>query len=254
MSYIIFDLDETLLDSERQVTEYTKSVLEKLRECGHKIVINTARSKILTDGLIQLIRPDFTILCAGAGILDAGGRYIYKCEIPKETVEAISRELSSRGRLFSIQADPYFHTNNPQFIRYDTVQFNPECFTYDFDSPKLVANLGEGGDAEAEYFASKYGIDTVRYFDGPLYRFSHKDATKAKGNSALVRIHGDSERDIIAFGDDNGDVDMLLEAGLGVIMKNARDEIKAKIRHVTEYTNNENGVARFLVKHFDLNM
>ena len=42
MSYIIFDLDQTLLNDEEQVTDYTKSVLEALRERGHKIGIGRA--------------------------------------------------------------------------------------------------------------------------------------------------------------------------------------------------------------------
>ena len=254
MSYIIFDLDQTLLNDEEQVTDYTKSVLEALRERGHKIVINTARSEIMTRELMARIEPDFTLLCAGAGILDREGRYVYRCEIPAQKSKAISLELAAAGKLFSIQGHPYFYTNNPAFTRFDTVQFSPENFAYDFDVPKFIANLGYGADKEAEYFANKYNIDVTRYFNGPLYRFCHKDATKAKGNAALVALTGSPSDEVIAFGDDNGDLDMLLGASVGVAMKNGLDEVKEKVAHITEYTNNEDGVARFLVKHFALDI
>ena len=254
MSYVIFDLDQTLLNDEEQVTDYTKAVLEALRGMGHKIVINTARSEMMTRALMERIEPDFTLLCAGAGILDRDGNYIYRREIPAAKTEAISRELVARGKLFSVQGHPYIYTNNPTFTRFDVVQFSPESFTYDFDAPKFIANLGVGADSEAEYFATEYDVDVTRYFDGPLYRFCHKDATKALGNAALLSLTGGKPEDVIAFGDDNGDLGMLLEAGVGVAMKNSLDEVKQKVSHITDYTNNEDGVARFLVKHFKLDM
>ena len=250
MSYIIFDLDDTLLDADSKVTDYTLSVLSALRALGHKIVINTARSRFMNQSCFDTIRPDYAILCGGAGILDSTDNYIYRREIPKEKVKAIADELNSMGRSFSVQAEPYLYSSNKDFNRCDVIHFDPENFEYNFDAPKFIVKLEEG---EAEYFAKKYDLDVVAYFGGPLYRFNHKEATKAKGNTALVKMLGGSESDIIAFGDDLGDVDMLKEAGIGVIMKNAKDELKSQFAFVTEYTNKEDGVARFLVNHFNLN-
>ena len=45
---------------------------------------------------------------------------------------------------------------------------------------------------------------------------------------------------------------MLREASVGVIMKNAADELKENGLMVSEYTNDEDGVARFLLKYLDL--
>ena len=45
MKYIIFDLDDTLLNDRREITPYTLEVLQKLQSMGHKLVYNTARSK-----------------------------------------------------------------------------------------------------------------------------------------------------------------------------------------------------------------
>lgn len=254
MSYIIFDLDQTLLNNESIVTDYTKAVLEALRAEGHKIVINTARSDMMTRELMERIEPDFTLLCAGAGILDRTGKYVFRCEIPAETAKAISLELAAEGRLFSMQGHPYLYTNNPDFTRYDTRPFAPNDFTYDFGVPKFIANLGCDGDAAAAYYAEKYDLNVTKYFDGPLYRFCAREATKAKGDAVLVSMNGDTLSDVIAFGDDHGDLDMLLEAGVGVALKNGVDAVKKKVKYVTEYTNDEDGVARFLVKHFGLDI
>ena len=249
MNYIIFDLDQTLLNDKSEVTDYTKSVLERLRSMGNKIVINTARSRLMNQALFDRIEPDYAILCGGAGILDRDGNYIYKCEIPKEKVKELSLELANEGILFSVQGDPYIYSGDPNFNRFDVVHFEPKSFDYSFDAPKLLVTLG---DRDSKYYAEKYDLDVVSYFGGPIYRFNHKDATKALGNSVLMNITGGSPADIIAFGDDEGDLDMLLEAGVGVIMKNAKDNVKSKVKYITDYTNDEDGVAKFLSEYFNL--
>ena len=58
--------------------------------------------------------------------------------------------------------------------------------------------------------------------------------------------------DVIAFGDDIGDLGMLKEAGVGVLMKNAKDHLKTEEYIISEFTNDEDGVARFLAKYFCL--
>ena len=68
--YIVVDLDDTLLNSERQITEYTHKVFNELREKGHKIVINTARSFFTASRLINELKPDYSILNGGSLVID----------------------------------------------------------------------------------------------------------------------------------------------------------------------------------------
>ena len=104
--------------------------------------------------------------------------------------------------------------------------------------------------AEVEAAAEKYGLAYIPYFDGKIKRFNHKDATKAIGNRALMKILGSSVDEAITFGDDNGDLGMILESGHGVIMKNAAEKLRSRAKYVTDYPNTEDGVARYLEKLF----
>jgi hydroxymethylpyrimidine pyrophosphatase-like HAD family hydrolase len=45
---------------------------------------------------------------------------------------------------------------------------------------------------------------------------------------------------------------MIRDAGLGVAMKNALPELKAVSMDITEYTHDEDGIARYLIKKFNL--
>ena len=53
----------------------------------------------------------------------------------------------------------------------------------------------------------------------------------------------------MAFGDSMNDETMIRLAGYGIAMKNGLQTIKDIAYAVTDYTNNEDGVARFLEKY-----
>ncbi|MGC3549448.1 HAD family hydrolase, partial [Enterococcus faecium] len=61
-----FDIDGTLLDSNKQALDSTSEALEKLRKAGHLVTIATGRSRFQAQEFIRDL--DFTnyILCIGA--------------------------------------------------------------------------------------------------------------------------------------------------------------------------------------------
>lgn len=58
--------------------------------------------------------------------------------------------------------------------------------------------------------------------------------------------------DTIAFGDAKNDMEILLNAGVGVCMKNGKQELKECADYITDFDNNDNGVYRFLYDKWDL--
>ena len=67
---IFFDLDDTLLKRDKSVSSNTLKVLKLLKDKGHKIIIDTARNKRMTLPLTDLLEVNYTIINAGAYILD----------------------------------------------------------------------------------------------------------------------------------------------------------------------------------------
>jgi hydroxymethylpyrimidine pyrophosphatase-like HAD family hydrolase len=76
----------------------------------------------------------------------------------------------------------------------------------------------------------------------------HRDATKMKAIAALAAHWNIDAQDIVAFGDDLNDIDMLAGCGIGVAMGNALDEVKAIADDVCE-TNDNDGLATWLKRH-----
>ena len=70
----------------------------------------------------------------------------------------------------------------------------------------------------------------------------HKSATKANAIRFMESILAVKGEEVIAFGDNFNDLDMLEYAGLSVAMGNAPDEIKRVAKRVT-LSNNEDGIA-----------
>ena len=85
MKYIIFDLDDTLLNDNRQVSPYTLQVLKQLQDMGHVLAMNTARSSAFSREYFDIICPDYAILNGGALILNGAGEVVFQAEIDAET-------------------------------------------------------------------------------------------------------------------------------------------------------------------------
>ena len=73
----------------------------------------------------------------------------------------------------------------------------------------------------------------------------NRKATKANGIRLLAQRHGISLEDIVAFGDDYNDIDMLKTCGVGVAMANALEAVKESADAVCS-SNDEDGVAHWL--------
>ena len=56
----------------------------------------------------------------------------------------------------------------------------------------------------------------------------------------------------MAFGDQHNDLSMIAYAGRGVAMANAIEPLKAIADDTTSYTNDQDGLARYLVEFFKL--
>lgn len=250
MKYIVFDMDETLLNNAGEITPFTLQVLEQLQAMGHKIVMNTARSQYYAQAFIDTLRPDYSILNGGALILDKDQNVCFQATINPETTQKVISCLIPLSKTFSIQTDHALYTNDLEYYGQSARYFNFADEPFPHSAFKIVASISDSDKALA--IAQQFGLEYTAYFGGPFRRYSHKQATKALGNRNLVQILGGSMDDLIAFGDDNGDITMLQDAGLGVLMKNAKPELYGQCQTISEYTNNEDGVARFLQSHFNL--
>ena len=87
--------------------------------------------------------------------------------------------------------------------------------------------------------------DVTRFVNSDWYRLIRKGVTKETGLQMLRAALDLDPQDMVAFGDDLADVEMLRAAGLGVAMGNAVPEVKAAADMVIG-RNDSDAIADFL--------
>jgi len=246
---IIMDLDGTLLDNDKNISDYTLSILEKCRNKGIKIVIATARSEKSAERCISLISPDLMILNGGALVLNKNGEIIYKRLLSANTSDGIINECINSNDIGEITVE----TDKDYYVGYKNRANHPDYMHgkyYDFSKPLSQKTYK----ITVEIFNKENAIKICKMFDecniisfsGEIWhRFAHKEAEKMLAIEAIAAYEKININEIAAFGDDYNDIEMIKGCGIGISMKNGVEEIK-KIANYICGNNNEDGVAKWI--------
>src|SRR5699024_10832096 len=94
----------------------------------------------------------------------------------------------------------------------------------------------------------------VRTWGGfaPCIEIVTSGVQKAVGVEEIAQYYHIDQKDILAFGDEDNDYEMIQYAGHGVGMKNAITPLKDIADDISQYSNNEDGLARYLEYYFKL--
>lgn len=245
MKYIIFDLDDTLLNKEKEITPFSYNVLKKYQANGNPIIINTARSLPYTMEYIDSLEPDYSILNGGALIVNGKKEIIYECSISKETSNALLHDLYSVVEYEGLSAETSegLFTWHPETTKQKSQYYN---FSKPLDRNCFKILPCCRNHEVLHQLAEKYDLLYTPYYDGLWGRFTRKEATKWLGIVNLMRIIDGDISDTITFGDDIGDLEMLQNAGIGVCMSNSQPAV-LKVMDPKTCASYEDGVAKFLL-------
>ena len=246
---IVTDLDGTLLRTDKTISEYTKSVLNKCRQVGIKVVYATGRGGS-ANGVAPAEFFDGKISMNGAiAIID--DKLIYNPIVPYRLAKPVLIACDKRGLKTTSEA-----VNGHHYSNFDVVTEWPSLFgsTFDIvdfdqhniDAAKLYAIVNTSEDASyiQEHLSPELYLTVSR--DG-LAQVMHKDATKSKAIAELAKLWDINPSEIVAFGDDLNDLDMLTYSGYGVAMANAVDEVKTACNFECG-CNDEDGLAKWIVR------
>lgn len=252
---IVTDLDKTLLKTDKSISDKTIRMLQNCKEKGIKLVFATARSECDCKQYINLINPDAIISSCGSSVR-RGCEVLYRSTIDVAMVNHFLLECLKHDcvRFITAYTDKGYLINIPANQHSsDWGEYNPNSF-YDFshgldcDAYKIAVEVFHENVAKrlGEGFAT---INMVKFSDeNSWYLFTNKAATKWNGVVSLSNNWGILPENIVAFGDDFSDIEMLRKCGLGVAVGNAINEVKVVADYICD-TNDEDGVATWL-KHF----
>lgn len=265
---VALDLDGTLTNSDKIITEKTKSVLKKASENGVKIVLASGRP---TFGIIHLAKElhladiDGYILSNNGGLLISAktGEIVHKCsmnleyipelcDFAKENSIAIQGYDDFEGFSITESSDDFWLSHEAQ-INHLTVRKVSDLY-------EELANLGKPirkllmsvepermPELEAKLAAQFEGRLDI-FHSAPFFLEAVPlGCSKASALAALLEKLNLSAENLMACGDSANDMAMIKFAGLGVAMDNAEPQIKEIADFIT-LDNDNDGVAFVLEK------
>ena len=248
---IVLDLDGTLLNSQKKISEGNLAALRNARENGVLIAFSTARSVGAMREYIAAVRPDILISNGGA-LVERNGEVIFARQLPAESVRHIIRrclELSAGQCEVTVDTEQGYFWNykrNCDFTKFET----PDNVQYsdfsDFQYPAYKVTAEVEREEDARMLAAEIPSCGTLSFSGEIWRrFAHTEATKRCALEHICGVLSITPKEILAFGDDYNDIEML-EFCTGVAMGNGIPEVKAAAEFCAD-TNDNDGVAKFLV-------
>ena len=257
---ITVDLDGTLLNGEKSISELNRKALIAAQEKGHKVAIASGRPimgcRDIADALLLDRFGGYVICFNGSEIVEWNSKkHIYDQLLPDGIVEQIW-QYAEENNLTMLIHDDIIITSNKEHPRIQLSArrngmevIQPDDWRKELKNRKLHKCMFIGEPEEmprlAEEMTLKFPEVNVIRSEPHFLEFVPKDIDKGTGLKTLAKHINCNLKDVIAFGDALNDICMLNIAGTGVAMGNAEDSVKAAADIIAP-PNTEDGVAKII--------
>lgn len=221
---VFFDIDGTLLFHNTEVAESDVQALHRLQAAGHKIFLNSGRSRGLVPRELT-DRISFDGFLCGCTYVEYGGEVLHRVCLDDDTVRGICRYAKENGWRMLLECEG------------DTYGINGGCFHPSIDITEVLESYLE---APGKMRVTKFTIDRDIEKDiaalFPDLRFVNFGGfsegialgyDKSFGMRLLAEKLSVPRECLVAFGDSVNDTEMLAYAGQSVIMHSAPTNLDA---------------------------
>lgn len=256
---LILDLDGTLLRSDNTISENTKNTIKRLRKSGVLVSVASGRSPVDVGKYIEELElfNSYHITNNGASIFKYNREVRYKEGFSESEHAGILTYFRKHNIELGVQSphkNEFVYHNAPTlasavaptFIHTKAIEVSADEIDSLYSVFKFTA-----------YFHDKKEYDIIKDIEN-LYQASTfrvgpdfidimpKGITKFAGAKTISYEMDVPLKEMIAIGDNENDIEIVTNIGLGVSMKNGVEELKEVADIVLEKTNNEDGVAYFI--------
>ena len=263
---IALDLDDTLLNDDRKITDATVLALRECAERGIYIVLCSGRAE---DAILPFVRQleiagkeagRFLIAINGCSIFDLHKRQQIFCKKVASDVLIRANQLAEEAgyKTEVYTPDTIYYSEETKWTKLDvdlcglkgTAVENYEDFLQQGFTKMLIP--GEPSDLLKlqDTLRGEFGDKAVIFTSKPFFlEVLPPECGKGESVKWLCEHLGFPISKAMGFGDSMNDESLIRMAGYGVAMCNGLPEIKKIADFVTEKNNNEDGIADFLRKH-----
>lgn len=265
---IAIDLDGTLLRRDNTISTYSVEVIQQVKKLGHEVIIATGRPYLMAKAYYEqlgLTGPMITFngaLTHHPTVPDWSGTLSVPIDQKHLLTLLKERDRFALDFVASEYRDHFYMTLEHR-ERIDPSLFGLTALTEDLRlTPERVtapplALLAQTRHPDKyqlakeikAYFKEDIEVDS---WGGPMniLEFSAKGVHKAFALEKLLSHLGKTREDLIAFGDEHNDTEMLAYAQTGYAMKNANPMLLPFADEQLPYTCDQDGVARKLSEIF----
>ncbi len=266
---LVLDIDGTLVNSKKEVTENTKKAIKKLQEKGIKIVLASGRPVCGIERVAKEIELDkydsYLVSYNGGKVINYKTKeVIYEKTMSEKYIPALYKFADDNNVAIITYDEPLAITNdaNDEYVLLETGINGLECkqvddFVAEIKEPVIKCLIVGEGDkmAQLEIQAREmFGKELNVFRSEPHFlEITPQHIDKAYSLGKLLESLGLTREEMVACGDGFNDISMIEYAGLGVAMENAQQKVKDVADYIT-VSNDEDGVAKVIEKFFNNNL
>lgn len=237
------DLDDTLLRSDGTLSPRTLHAMQRWQESGRQIVIATGRPPRTIGRSLPEYLHQIPWICYNGAEIRQANEAIYQNLVPAADVYAILTQVQQvmPDLLVGVEIDNVLYLN--RVAKRSTPYEVADLLSLDRPAAKVLL-FSETMEPLARLTfdlpVSARALYSARY--PHFIQILGCRTDKVEALRSLVAQWQMTLADVVAFGDDTNDVEMVAQSGKGVAVANAVDEVKAVADCVT-LSNDEDGVA-----------
>ncbi len=246
---ISLDLDGTLLTSDLRLSSANRSALECCRQSGIHLVFNTARCfKAIPKSLFTEFSDQYWVFSNGT-TGQFNGQTLFDHSFRANQLSGLIRYLlrheiyfvgESSGNIYSVIESYNNESHFAQIIDLD--QF------YNLRLNKLLVLLEKNIMIE-DIQRIPDSINHFKSDHGKYLQYMPASVNKLSAINSICDLLNLGLDNVMAFGDDINDIELITNASVGIAMKNAIEIVKKSSDYIAESNENQ-GVALFLNSFF----
>ena len=269
---VVFDLDGTLFDSHKHIDKDTVHKIIELEQKGIVVGIVTGRFYEELDEVIEKLKlreyNGFVASSNGLEIHDfLDGKIKCFTRLSKDEVKELIEEAKKHHMISYVWQNGRYSMFDISFMNGLKKLASVIPFNEHYIRALRETEFEKSISLEVPLYDKVcfVGLPILKLKKSilkqhPEYRFydvgrlgtelCKKDVGKLEAIQFICRKKNTSIDCVMAFGDNGNDVDLLASCGYGVAMKNGSAQAKKAAKYISDYTNNEQGVLRFINSFF----
>lgn len=255
---VVSDIDFTLVETGKDISQKNVETIKKLQENGIKFTLASGRHSNLMKKLYDILNIDIFAISSNGSVINnpMTGEFIKKDIIKNDIVFKaieVAEELDAQIIIYTNEFAISKLNQRIRFLDKLNTRLEPvynipyKCIDDEDNLKNYVDNnivkilILERDDLEKFHkvyntLKKLQSIEDMEFSSNGngLIVISAFGSNKGEAIKYLANYYGIDLKDIIAFGDEENDINMLKEVGLGIAMGNATDELKAVADYVTD--------------------